>query len=755
MKHGLIWIALTSALALGCVNNAPTTVGDAGTMSANDDASAEERDAALGIVHTEDASPDATADTDVVIDRPVESDVEAPTSRCGDGVQQAAEQCDDGNTVDDDGCNNRCELLRFDPPEMNSVATGILNPSTVCRPTAMRAGARAAPPVDVRYRIHQCRGSDGTFPVSIDNIRAAMSDVRDVYAAFGVRLIEESVREFTENDCVITHGDSAFEARIEGATPANLIPIVFVRRIVSGAAFPVGGFASFQGIVVNAGSAHEVVAHELGHFFGLAHTHACNHGVETAGNCATAGDFFCDTPADRGPAGVSGLDTCLGGTVLNGSCTNVACASASCADASHPDPRNVMSYYHCWPPRVSDEQQDFIRCTLRNELLRFTAPPCVDECPSRDTRECVGAGSVRVCGNTDADACLEWSPPTDCAASERCVGGNCASTCTPGMACNTGNPCETGAVQCVGGAPRCERSGVVAAGTACGSGRVCGDGTCACPAGTEACSGVCVDVTSSPDHCGGCSPCARPEGGSAVCRSGVCAMVCSAPRALCGSRCIDTTTDTDNCGACGLRCTAPVGGSATCSAGRCVPSCPARQSNCGGFCRATGGACPNPNTACGGGVGVVTCAGSTTTCTLPRDRTFGTCGCAGPLCTCNTAGRCVDAYVELCTDVNYTGPSGDTCGGGSRGCLRLPVVGGSLRVPNLGSLCSYNDQVSSVRLVNVRSVTLFWDNTYSGASVTLTASCPDLHGRNGVTCGIIPGTRTDIGDQTTSVIITP
>ena len=45
---------------------------------------------------------------------------------------------------------------------------------------------------------------------------------------------------------------------------ANLIPIVFVRRIVSGAAFPVGGFASFQGIVVNAGSAHEVVAHGLG-----------------------------------------------------------------------------------------------------------------------------------------------------------------------------------------------------------------------------------------------------------------------------------------------------------------------------------------------------------------------------------------------------------------------------------------------------------------------------------------------------------
>ncbi|PIR53350.1 hypothetical protein COU76_01620, partial [Candidatus Peregrinibacteria bacterium CG10_big_fil_rev_8_21_14_0_10_49_10] len=32
---------------------------------------------------------------------------------CGDGIVQGIEQCDDGNAVNNDGCQNNC---RFPPP---------------------------------------------------------------------------------------------------------------------------------------------------------------------------------------------------------------------------------------------------------------------------------------------------------------------------------------------------------------------------------------------------------------------------------------------------------------------------------------------------------------------------------------------------------------------------------------------------------------------------------------------------------------
>jgi len=60
--------------------------------------------------------------------------------RCGNGVVDCTEECDDGNTIDDDACSNACLAalpepldgavklkigLRFDKPQKDSVALGI------------------------------------------------------------------------------------------------------------------------------------------------------------------------------------------------------------------------------------------------------------------------------------------------------------------------------------------------------------------------------------------------------------------------------------------------------------------------------------------------------------------------------------------------------------------------------------------------------------------------------------------------------
>lgn len=47
--------------------------------------------------------------------------------------------------------------------------------------------------------------------------------------------------------------------------------------------------------------------------------------------------------------------------------------------------------------------------------------------------------------------------------------GTCSDSCTPGADCSTGNPCETGTIDCSGGTPVCTRSGNAPNGTSCGT----------------------------------------------------------------------------------------------------------------------------------------------------------------------------------------------------------------------------------------------------------------------------------------------
>ncbi len=137
-----------------------------------------------------------------------------------------------------------------------------------------------------------------------------------------------------------------------------------------------------------------------------------------------------------------------------------------------------------------------------------------------------------------------------------------------------------------------------------------------CDGGLTNCSGACVDLNSSADHCGTCAmrcgmqmSCTAgrcvcvPDAGSA-CGSacfnlrtdnsncGACgnvcptfsgcvdaACLCEAPYMLCGNVCVDLSTSVDNCGACGHRCNAM---GSTCSGGVC--HCGSTVCTSGQFC---------------------------------------------------------------------------------------------------------------------------------------------------------------------------
>jgi hypothetical protein len=75
-------------------------------------------------------------------------------------------------------------------------------------------------------------------------------------------------------------------------------------------------------------------------------------------------------------------------------------------------------------------------------------------------------------------------------------------------------------------------------------------GRCACPTGQNLCSGACVNLQTSNQHCGVCGNLCAGAGVS--CMAGRCA--CATGQTLCSGRCVNTQTDTANCGACGTAC---------------------------------------------------------------------------------------------------------------------------------------------------------------------------------------------------------
>ncbi|MBI2082407.1 MAG: hypothetical protein HYT76_02450 [Deltaproteobacteria bacterium] len=94
--------------------------------------------------------------------------------------------------------------------------------------------------------------------------------------------------------------------------------------------------------------------HEIGHCFGLLHTHM------------PGGDFIPDTPDDPGPLWVN-----ENGCVASDNCETVECSPVE-GEIPQPDFRNFMSYYpDICKDHFTPNQQQVIWCSAENSLQRF------------------------------------------------------------------------------------------------------------------------------------------------------------------------------------------------------------------------------------------------------------------------------------------------------------------------------------------------------------------------------------------------
>lgn len=239
--------------------------------------------------------------------------------------------------------------------------------------------------------------------------------------------------------------------------------------------------------------------------------------------------------------------------------------------------------------------------------------------------DCVGLGlscdaASQTCGGCTPDCAGKW-----CGAPDGC-GGVCTGpglTCSADMVCSATGTCEcpnpgeilcsTPTLACVDVSSNPNQCGGCS--SVCPPGAPCVDGHCDCPVGSHLCTTpggtkICTNLATDDDHCGGCNM-ACP---GTPCIDGACGS-CGPGQTACPGACADLTTDEAHCGTCSNAC--PVG--IDCVGGAC--DCGGGLIACGGACTDVGtdedhcGACFN---ACPAGVscvaGACICPGGSTLC---------------------------------------------------------------------------------------------------------------------------------------------
>ncbi|GMV40888.1 MAG: hypothetical protein AMXMBFR64_26040 [Myxococcales bacterium] len=336
---------------------------------------------------------------------------------------------------------------------------------------------------------------------------------------------------------------------------------------------------------------------------------------------------------------------------------------------------------------------------------------CIDECSVTGAKKCLGQ-AVQVCGNSDADPCLEWGTASPCGVGETCSNGFCGTTCT--------NECTTkGAKACEGGGVKTcddfDQNGCLEWGSvvACEAGQSCSSGNCSSTCtdecsvvGAKKCDGSAVATCGNTDA----DPCLE-WGTPQACAPG---LSCSG--GFCTATCKDecTVKGAKACEGAGTKVCGDANGDGCLEWGSVVP-CEAGQSCSNGSCSST---CVDECTTAGAkacdGNGVKTCGntdadpclewGTAVACDPGLTCSNGSCalGCKDE-CTVKGAKQCAGAAWQACDDHDQDGclewgtptacGDGEICSAGScaLGCTSTCSVVGEKQCNVAGAVETCDD----------------------------------------------------------------
>lgn len=199
---------------------------------------------------------------------------------------------------------------------------------------------------------HIIRASNGTGGLSTSDLNLSISQMNTAYQIVNFEFELCNINYINNDDYYsnVYYSTSSTSEEYEMAIPNlifNAVNIFFVPQALNSQGNGVCGWSSFPSYLNDFGKDWTVIdndcatngstlAHELGHYFNLYHTHQCINECELVdrSNCGpNVGDELCDTPADPRLTGC-----------VNSSCIYTCTFTDSNGDAYVPDPTNIMSY---------------------------------------------------------------------------------------------------------------------------------------------------------------------------------------------------------------------------------------------------------------------------------------------------------------------------------------------------------------------------------------------------------------------------
>jgi|GEM_PF-1487970 len=166
---------------------------------------------------------------------------------------------------------------------------------------------------DIPIRVNILQTTGGNSAVSENDVINRINDANEEFADSFMRFyICDGINYITDN-ALYNYNYSEQEQLLQ-YNEENIMNIYFVNSITTNSGGGICGFTYFpQGFSSNSdilvmsancsGNLYNTFTHELGHHFGVEHTHGPVNGILTSelvsgANCNSAGDYICDTPAD-------------------------------------------------------------------------------------------------------------------------------------------------------------------------------------------------------------------------------------------------------------------------------------------------------------------------------------------------------------------------------------------------------------------------------------------------------------------------
>jgi len=206
---------------------------------------------------------------------------------------------------------------------------------------------------DYIVQIHIVRMDDGTGGIPVQDVRDEIEDwVNPYFASLGVTFVECGNENYINSTAYYNlSGDAEGDAMSVAHNVPGVFNIYFVNDpdgACGWARFPWMLPSDYVVIANSCATNQSTLVHEIGHYFGLYHTHETGVGDGAEGvtrvsgescyNCATAGDLLCDTDADprlnRAEVTITNSPACVYSSTLKD----------ACAVAYVPDETNIMSY---------------------------------------------------------------------------------------------------------------------------------------------------------------------------------------------------------------------------------------------------------------------------------------------------------------------------------------------------------------------------------------------------------------------------